>query len=174
MALSIILKSNKYTLIHSFFIQSFFYVLVVLLILLFNACDILFMLYIIENLIIIFKIHFLSAVPPTKPAFIGVRDIHDCIKCIPAQLFKPLEVQCYSEGGSQPVNIDIFKADKNITSQSTTAYISKGNTASYHFTPTMQDIDIVFKCVVKNAALPMPLEELAQVYIYGNKRPNNK
>ncbi|XP_053372855.1 uncharacterized protein LOC128546397 [Mercenaria mercenaria] len=105
---------------------------------------------------------------PTVPEFSGNESIQECKECILAELNVPVNVQCFVKGGSEPVELYMFR-DGNIISNVNKSITSKDGVNVYYarhtFLPSTMDFDVVFTCTVKNPALRIELVKSVALYI---------
>jgi hypothetical protein len=109
---------------------------------------------------------------PTDPEFSDVKTELYCKSdgCILATVDKPVKVECFAKGGSEPVELMMLKNGKEIANASQET--EEKNTKTFHFvkynfTPTKSDIDAIFKCRVQNPALTVPSETSVLMYVRG-------
>ncbi|XP_060574109.1 nephrin-like isoform X3 [Ruditapes philippinarum] len=106
---------------------------------------------------------------PSNPVFSNVVSKFYCNnkECILATLNKSVTVECYVEGGSKPIELNMLKdgakltnTNKNSNDINTITY----NYIRYSFIPTMSDINAMFTCTVNNPAIQEPLATSIMLY----------
>lgn len=110
-------------------------------------------------------------VPPSTPRFSNTQDTHDCKQCLVGQIDKELFVSCYTDGGTEPVDFNMYKNGETIGglhmfNQTLADGIQRRNIRCA-YKPVISDMDVVFKCTVKNPATLVDLSAEAKLYFFG-------
>ncbi|XP_060567898.1 uncharacterized protein LOC132726578 [Ruditapes philippinarum] len=108
--------------------------------------------------------------PPSDPEFSSVETTEYCNpgKCILADLKKSVTVECFVQGGSKPIYLNLWKNDKmlsNATKTQNDINLITHYYIRYSFIPSKTDIGATFMCTVKNPALQEQLKTSVNLYV---------